>query len=1264
MSLLKCGFFIPELNDYLLRAGISTQSLAKYYDRYTQFELIDQQQIEYESTDSLICTTYNILSRGYPTWCSLRLAAGLLKKFLPASTVIVSTERDSCRIKFDSPLPEVLSPEERSMYERLLNEWSPSGQSDASVQLGSKALSIFSLLEALRKAAFIQKALLFALFAHSDRKKLTAYVDIEDPELSALLIDDLNELLSAQSILADLPVPVLGNSLIHSEADLILGTSWGKFDNYRQFQKHYLFVDAFPNLQGSSDESHASQRKPQLSLLCGKAITYSELGKPRDSNNESIPEFEFTDEAKERALLFFLNNIFRKSGFRPGQLAIISRALQNKDVIGLLPTGGGKSLCFQLCGLLQPGINLVIDPINSLMKDQYDKLCEYAIQNAGFINTLNKQRTEDEDGSDRPLNDIILDRFINGELLFLFISPERLLIQKFRTALQDCLKQRNLIHYCVIDEAHCVSEWGHDFRIPYLRLADNLRRFCGDGIALPTLFALTATASYDVLSDVQREMGLQADSIISLPPEAIDRKELSFNFVDLSAHDVRPAYPDREFDLKSPKYGSLRGLLQQLPHLITKIGGRSLLLDDALETNFFKPIDGKYPNAGIIFCPTRSIKLPNGVMALYDHIRKQIPELKAGTYFSPTDSETILEVEIDHQAADATKYQEQFLKNDLNVMICTKGFGMGIDKPNLRYTIHYAFPPTIESFYQEAGRAGRDRQRAVCSILYHPADEQTSKDFLDKSFRGVGKEMEILNELLTEVRYQPRYFLDQLEDHLRSTLNVRFRLKFYPETDPTFIFVNGPFVQNRQFEKGYGALRLANLSHKLDSVKNVEMPEAENVINLMRGFLRQHVPSGNYKEWITQQKAPGVRTMLRNHIPDSVGPLYLQVGFSNDMVDELAKTLKLHWKSIDTRVVKAGYSFSNTPTEFLDNLSYRYAVHLENRRKEADKKENAPFYSRPIRDVIAELPSLDQETITTLNKAFYRIRLQNDTQRAVYRMIQVGIIDDYSIDYAKECIMLHFSKREESTYTAQLKNYLQRYLGQESLTRQLEKYKDENLDAFVHPLKILTDFFQEEVKAKRHRSLSTMKEFCEAAIKNGEEEFRQHIILYFTSKYAKPEFLPKDLDEGRSEDVSVFRKYLSYLHAAPDNLGSEKDNARHLLGACTRLRIGIGDRNHTLNLLHAFAWLALADQKMLKTEKVKMATLFLELHAAILYFSAQIGWPQGINLLKQFYNHTVDTNPDIALILINEINKVILIRLVDLTKKANSNLKPLTHGNA
>lgn len=420
---------------------------------------------------------------------------------------------------------------------------------------------------------------------------------------------------------------------------------------------------------------HAPNSERKISI--SNVIKYQELISIENG-------IEYYDLKRINSLRYLLNTIFRKYSYREGQLEIINKAIQGQNIVGLLPTGSGKSLCYQICALLQPGISIIIDPLISLMKDQVQNLENLDIS---FVDKINSEITNPEERSFR------IKRMAEGHNQFIFVSPERFQIQEFRDALLDVKAKRKFLQV-VIDEAHCVSEWGHDFRPAYLNLGKNARNLIDQDVIL---FGLTGTASFDVLSDVAREVNINQQGLVEA--NSFDRKELRFSIQEKR---YKPAQAT-----SGQKINILKKVLANIPRYF----GYASIAD------FYNDKDENgYLNSGIIFCPHGKIEFNNnspfsvgtvhGCLENYFRIELNV-DINIGMYSG--------DIANSNQREET---QNKFKEDKIQLLVSTCAFGMGIDKPNIRYIIHYSCPQSIEAYYQEAGRAGRDRNKALCVSIF------------------------------------------------------------------------------------------------------------------------------------------------------------------------------------------------------------------------------------------------------------------------------------------------------------------------------------------------------------------------------------------------------------------------------------------------------------------------------------------------------------------------------------------------------------------
>ena len=474
-----------------------------------------------------------------------------------------------------------------------------------------------------------------------------------------------------------------------------------------------------------------------------------------------------------------LNRYFGYDSFRPGQSGIVSAILTGHDVLGVMPTGAGKSICYQIPAAILPGVAIVISPLISLMRDQVDALNDVGLP-AAFINTT---QTPDE-------QDLVFAQALSGQIKLLYVAPERLETERFRN-----FAVRVPISLVAVDEAHCVSQWGQDFRSSYLGIGE----FIAGLPTRPTVAAFTATATERVRRDIVSILGLHTPSITVT---GFDRPNLYFDVISMPRKD---------------------------------------------KASWVASYIASHPDeSGIVYCATRK-----ETEALAESLNSAVAELRAAGGADVSDIGTIAVAYHGGMSADAReKAQRDFVTDRVPVVVATNAFGMGIDKSNVRFVIHHNMPESIEAYYQEAGRAGRDGEPSRCTLLWNESDIVTRRRLLDSDYE---------NERLTPeeqeaVHASKRRLLDAMVGYCRTTDCLHsYMTRYFGETAGAAAKTDGKCVGG-----------CANCEHTFETIDVTDIARA---ISRCVHDVNQHVGSGKIVKVLRGSKAQDLSYLNPESLP-------------------------------------------------------------------------------------------------------------------------------------------------------------------------------------------------------------------------------------------------------------------------------------------------------------------------------------------------------------------------------------------------------------
>ena len=524
-----------------------------------------------------------------------------------------------------------------------------------------------------------------------------------------------------------------------------------------------------------------------------------------------------------------LKEYYGYDSFRERQDEIITSILEGKDVVTIMPTGGGKSICYQVPALILDGLTIVISPLISLMKDQVDNIKNMGIKSAYINSTLSENEIKS-----------ILNDVIKNEVKILYVAPERLESTEFLN-----LITRVKISQIAVDEAHCISQWGHDFRSSYRRIS----KFIDLLVYRPIITAFTATATDEVRRDIINLLRLNEPKIFIT---GFDRKNLKIT--------IEKAVVKKQYIL-----------------------------------DYINSSEGA---SGIIYCATRK-----DVDIIYEMLIAN--NIKGERYHAGLNDE------------ERRLAQERFIYDQANVMVATNAFGMGIDKPDIRYVIHYNMPKSLEGYYQEIGRAGRDGEESECIMLFSPSDVQTQRYIIDiGTSNGVRKEKEyaklqtMVNLIYTQECYR-KYILNYFGEEYEGNCNKCSNCDTEQSKEDKTIDAQKVISCVYRVKRGYGVGMLVDVLRGSKNKKLLDLKLNEvSTYGIMKEYSKD-----NLTEFINTLIALGYL---------NYGGEYPVVSLNNNSM-EIVKGKRTVWIR-EHKINKASFTVDNELFEILRRLRHEIAV--------------------------------------------------------------------------------------------------------------------------------------------------------------------------------------------------------------------------------------------------------------------------------------------------------------------------------------------------
>ncbi|MBN2758485.1 MAG: DEAD/DEAH box helicase, partial [Bacteroidales bacterium] len=856
-------------------------------------------------------------------------------------------------------------------------------------------------------------------------------------------------------------------------------------------------------------------------LLTDKFIKYNSLKNIKSDADK---------DKRTSALKYFLKNIFRRENFLSGQLEIINNSLAGKNTLGILSPNSGKSVAYQLSAMLQPGVSVVVNPINSVTSFQ-----KKILENAGidFYDYVNNSLENSE------LVNTHFENIENSNPLLIFIAPEFLRTKDFRNLIYRMDINKTDFSYFIVDEAHCLSEWSHDFRFEYNKLGEIANKlFKSKKQNLPTVIALTSTASYSVIEEIKEELFIKDEDIITVNENNFD---IDFNVIDVSSNIIMPS--------------------MQIEQVKNLVGSRKQVHFNYLIEELFPAGKSNNKNSSLIYCPTAygtyGITDSNND-GLADKLISNFENLKIGWFLGSTDDNTD-NVPIG-DAFKSEEYYNKFINSKLDILLATKAFGVGMNKTDIRNVIYFNMPCSVDDFIQQTYRAGRDSKTSKCYIFHDKQemsvpnenylherygitktniDKYVCYEALLKKYKGKEKDIAAAIDLLTEITSNKENHLDLIQEAVFNEYNLIVNISFQPDNQPTSIYVNSNensygFINisdwslHNEYSNFDSAVSLQILSFVNDKINNICKNNSSEIVKCLT------------KE-IHQQKVKGIETYLNELKIGEVQEIIIP--FKNNAVIEIESILKSKIsKTFNKALIWKIYDNTHSLNEFISELN-----HISNIQKDPKKPQ--------VKMAVSNL--------------YYKIRRKQETLSAIYKLSKLGLVEDYVIDNYKKEVIVKIKKKSDEIYLLNIYNYISKFLLNDKFEEIKSNEKNINGSTIEKAIKIYTEFIFDFIVKDKFNSIELLDKLIydiQKLNENGKKFeanklFKDYLSSYFSAKYTNKEFSSLINAKALNQENQDFETLKSYII----NTSFYKENWLHLLNS-TR-KIAQTNPNHFISLL-------------------------------------------------------------------------------------------------